>query len=181
MLFRSSLINGRRSATRRLRENRGSPKCLYLSPFSRCVHRLARARGRRLRKTGQPYLTGSTPLQHSGNAKVFVELRPMNAQRHQFEVLACRGGRIFQSRIPGQGGRDPAAVSERHHQFVGGKATEIGLISPTSISKVLMPFAFEKVALRPQMSDNSANFVRRKSRVDGDREIMQPEFGLEIS
>ena len=61
------------------------------------------------------------------------------------------------------------------------KATEIGLISPTSISKVLMPFAFKKIALRPQISDNSADFVRSKSRVNGDREIVQPEFGFEIS
>ncbi len=61
------------------------------------------------------------------------------------------------------------------------KATEIGLISPMSISKVLMPFAFEKVTLRSQMPDNSADFVRRKSRVDGDREVVQSEFGFEIS
>jgi hypothetical protein len=86
-----------------------------------------------------PTLTGSTPLQHSGNAEVFVELGPMNAERHQFEVLACRSTRIFQSRIPGQGVailRPSASVTTNSSAV---KATEIGLISPTSISKVLIP------------------------------------------
>src|SRR5471030_2488074 len=61
------------------------------------------------------------------------------------------------------------------------KATEIGLISPTSISKVLMPFAFEDVALRSQLPDNSADFMGGKSRIDRDREVMEPEFGFEVS
>src|ERR1700722_7948940 len=61
------------------------------------------------------------------------------------------------------------------------KATETGRISPTSISKVLMPFAFEEIALRSQVADNSADFMGRKSRIDRDREVMQPEFGFEIS
>jgi hypothetical protein len=43
-----------------------------------------------------------------------------------------------------------------------------------------MPFTFEKVALRPQMPDNSADFVRGKSGIDRDREVVEPEFGLEI-
>src|SRR5476651_1723674 len=52
------------------------------------------------------------------------------------------------------------------------KATETGLISPTSISKVLMPFAFEDVALRSQVADNSADFMGGKSRrADGRRAI----------
>src|SRR5882672_287823 len=49
------------------------------------------------------------------------------------------------------------------------KATETGLISPTSISKVLMPFAFEEIALRSQVADNSADFVGGKSRIDRER------------
>src|SRR3984893_14343455 len=61
------------------------------------------------------------------------------------------------------------------------KATETGLISPTSISKVLMPFAFEDIALRSQVTDNSADFMGRKSRIHRDREIVQPELGFEIS
>src|SRR6266853_4787338 len=61
------------------------------------------------------------------------------------------------------------------------KATETGLISPTSISKVLMPFAFEKIALRSQVPDNSADFVGGKSRIDRDREVVEPELGFEIS
>jgi hypothetical protein len=52
------------------------------------------------------------------------------------------------------------------------KATETGLISPTSTSKVLMPFAFEEIALRSQMPDNSADFMGRKSRVYRDRQVM---------
>src|SRR3984957_2989535 len=61
------------------------------------------------------------------------------------------------------------------------KATETGQISPTSISKVLMPFAFEDVALGSQVPDNSADFMGGKSRIDRDREVVQPEFGFEIS
>src|SRR5882757_1299725 len=61
------------------------------------------------------------------------------------------------------------------------KATETGLISPTSISKVLIPFAFEDIALRSQVADNSANFMGGKSRIDRDREVVQPELGFEIS
>src|SRR6267154_6013819 len=61
------------------------------------------------------------------------------------------------------------------------KATETGLISPTSISKVLMPFAFEEVALRSQVPDNSADFMGGKSRINRYRKVMQPELGFEIS
>src|SRR6267378_5501863 len=60
-------------------------------------------------------------------------------------------------------------------------ATETGLISPTSISKVLMPFAFEEIALRSQVADNSADFMGGKSRIDRYRKVMQPELGFEIS
>src|SRR5665811_420380 len=60
-------------------------------------------------------------------------------------------------------------------------ATETGRISPTSISKVLMPFAFEDIALRSQMADNSADFMGGKSRIDRDREVVQPEFGFGIT
>src|ERR1700686_2852408 len=61
------------------------------------------------------------------------------------------------------------------------KVTETGLISPTSISKVLMPFAFEDIALRSQVADNSADFMGGKSRIDRDREVVQPEFGFKVS
>src|SRR3978361_497182 len=61
------------------------------------------------------------------------------------------------------------------------KATETGRISPTSISKVLMPFAFEDIALRSQVADNSADFVSGKSRIDRDREVVKPEFGFQVS
>jgi len=44
-----------------------------------------------------------------------------------------------------------------------------------------MPFAFKEIALRPQVTDNSADFMRGKSRVDRDRKVVQPEFGFEIS
>src|SRR5712664_3232884 len=50
------------------------------------------------------------------------------------------------------------------------KATETALISPTSISNVLMPFAFEDIALRSQVTDNSADFMGGKSRIDRNRE-----------
>src|SRR4249920_2135817 len=61
------------------------------------------------------------------------------------------------------------------------KATETGLISPTSISKVLMPFAFQEIALRSQVTNNSADFMGWKSCVDGNRQVMQPEFGFKIT
>src|ERR1700733_11312596 len=60
------------------------------------------------------------------------------------------------------------------------KATETGLISPTAISKVLMPFAFEEITFRSQVTDNSADFMGRKSRINRDREVMKPEFRFEI-
>jgi hypothetical protein len=43
-----------------------------------------------------------------------------------------------------------------------------------------MPFAFEQIALRSQVTDNSADFMGGKSRIDRDREVMQPELGFEI-
>src|ERR1700730_10952691 len=61
------------------------------------------------------------------------------------------------------------------------KATETGLISPTSISKVLMPFAFEEVAVGSQVTDNSADFIGGKSRIDRDREVVEPELRFEIA
>src|ERR1700681_4081750 len=61
------------------------------------------------------------------------------------------------------------------------KATETGLISPTSISKVLMPFAFEEVALRSQVAENTTDFMGGKSRIHRDREVVQPEFCFEIA
>src|ERR1700692_2349465 len=60
------------------------------------------------------------------------------------------------------------------------RATETGLISPTSISKVLMPFAFEDIALRSQVAD-SADFMGRKSRIDRDREVVKPKLGFETT
>jgi hypothetical protein len=44
-----------------------------------------------------------------------------------------------------------------------------------------MPFAFEEIALRSQVADNSADFMRGKSRIDRDRKVMEPEFGFEIA
>jgi hypothetical protein len=44
-----------------------------------------------------------------------------------------------------------------------------------------MPFAFEDIALRSQVADNSADFMGGKSRIDRDREVVQPEFGFGIA
>jgi hypothetical protein len=44
-----------------------------------------------------------------------------------------------------------------------------------------MPFAFENIALRSQVADNSADFMGRKSRIYRDREVVQPKLGFEIS
>jgi hypothetical protein len=86
--------------------------------------------------------------QHPGNAEVLVDIRPVNAHRHQFETPAHRGAGVPQPWIPCQRSRDPAAISASvTTSSSAAKATEIGLISPTSISKVLMPFAFEKNTL----------------------------------
>jgi hypothetical protein len=37
-----------------------------------------------------------------------------------------------------------------------------------------MPFAFEDIALRSQVADDSADFMGGKSAIDGDREVRQP-------
>ena len=66
----------------------------------------------------------------------------MSSKRPRTAALASR-----KLRIPCQRGGDLAATRQCHHQLIGGEATETGLISPTSISKVLMPFAFEDIAL----------------------------------
>jgi hypothetical protein len=39
-----------------------------------------------------------------------------------------------------------------------------------------MPFAFEDTPLGSQMADNSADFMGGKSRIDRDREVVQPEL-----
>jgi hypothetical protein len=44
-----------------------------------------------------------------------------------------------------------------------------------------MPFAFEDIAMRSQVADNSADFMGGKSRIDRDREVVQPELGFEVS
>jgi hypothetical protein len=44
-----------------------------------------------------------------------------------------------------------------------------------------MPFAFEDVALRSQMTDNSADFMRRKSCIDSDGEVIKPELDFAIT
>jgi hypothetical protein len=44
-----------------------------------------------------------------------------------------------------------------------------------------MPLAFKQIALRSEMTDNSAYFMRRESQVDRDREVMQPKFGFAAS
>jgi hypothetical protein len=64
---------------------------------------------------------GRPPPQHPGNAEVLVEIRPVNAHRHQFESPARRGAGVPQPWIPCQRSRDPAAIRERHHKLVGGE------------------------------------------------------------
>jgi len=44
-----------------------------------------------------------------------------------------------------------------------------------------MPVAFEDIALRSQVPDNSADFMGGKSRINRNREVVQPELGFEIS
>jgi hypothetical protein len=39
-----------------------------------------------------------------------------------------------------------------------------------------MPFAFEQIAVRSQVTNNSADFVGRKSCVDRDGEVVQPNL-----
>jgi hypothetical protein len=98
----------------------------------------------------------SAAAQHPGDTEVLVELGPVNAHRHQPKVSArCCAG-IAEPWVPRKRGCNLPAIRQRHHEFVGGEATETGLISPTSISKVLLPFAFEEIALRSQVTDNSA-------------------------
>jgi hypothetical protein len=44
-----------------------------------------------------------------------------------------------------------------------------------------MPFAFEEVAVRSQVPDNSADFVGRKSRIDRYRDVVKPELRFSIA
>jgi hypothetical protein len=39
-----------------------------------------------------------------------------------------------------------------------------------------MPFAFEEIALRSQVTDNSADFMGGKSRIDRHRQVVKPEL-----
>src|SRR5438876_764515 len=57
-------------------------------------------------------------------------------------------------------------------------STDRGRRSPTSISKVLIPSCQQIVSMQSQVTDNITKFVRGKSGVDGDREIMKPEFSF---
>ena len=66
-------------------------------------------------------LTARPSPQHPGNPEVLVEVGPVNSHRHQFEAPARRGAGLAQPRIPLQRRRDPAAVGQRHRQFVGGE------------------------------------------------------------
>src|SRR5262245_47275688 len=60
-------------------------------------------------------------------------------------------------------------------------STEWGRRSPTSISKVLIPRSHELFAMQSQVPNHIAKLVRRKARIDHDREIMEPELGLPVS
>jgi hypothetical protein len=105
----------------------------------------------------------------------------VNAHRHRLEAPAPRRAGIPQPGYHASGVailRPSASVTTNSSAV---KATDTSLISPTSISKVLMPFAFEDIALRSRVADNSADFMGGKSRIDGDRELMQPELRFEIS
>jgi hypothetical protein len=105
----------------------------------------------------------------------------VNAHRHQFEVpaRAVLASRSRGYHLSGVAILRPSASVTTSSSAV--KATETGLISPTSISKVLMPFAFEEVALRSQMTDHSADFMGGKSRIHCDREVVQSELGFAIA
>jgi hypothetical protein len=91
--------------------------------------------------------SGRTSAQHPGNTEVLIKLRPVNLYRHQLKARAHGCARIPQPRIPRARGRNLAAIRQRDYKSLAVKATETGLISPTSISKVLMPFAFKNGAL----------------------------------
>jgi hypothetical protein len=43
-----------------------------------------------------------------------------------------------------------------------------------------MPFAFKAIALRSQVPNNSADFMCRKSRINGDGKVMEPKLGFEV-
>jgi len=44
-----------------------------------------------------------------------------------------------------------------------------------------MPSIQQRCAIQLQMANNIANFVHRKPGIDGDTEIMEPEFGLFVA
>jgi hypothetical protein len=86
-------------------------------------------------------------LQHPDYAEVFIRLRPMDAHRHQFKMLTRGGFSLQQSWIPSKRGRNLATVDQRDHQFIRHESNETGLMSSTSISKMLM-LCFREIVFR---------------------------------
>src|SRR5256885_6587794 len=64
---------------------------------------------------------------------------------------------------------------------VGVNATAEARRSPTSISKVLIPCAYELIAVSLQVPDNIAKFVSRIPGIQGNGKVVQPEFGFPVA
>src|SRR6266540_1858410 len=59
----------------------------------------------------------SPPLQHSSHAKVLVNVRPVNAYRHDLEIRTLLRGRALEPRIPVERRRNLATIDQRHHEL----------------------------------------------------------------
>src|SRR5258708_21747780 len=67
------------------------------------------------------HLFAALPLQHAGDAQIFVDQRPVNAHRHEFIFCALRCRCAQQARIPRQRRYDLAAVHKRDDELRRGK------------------------------------------------------------
>src|SRR6266567_2820581 len=65
--------------------------------------------------------SGSPSLQHSDNSKVFIEVGPVDAHRHDIEIGALLWRGALEARVPVERRRDLPAVDQRYHELGRGE------------------------------------------------------------
>ena len=68
----------------------------------------------------------SSPLEHPGDTQVLVDVRPVDAHRHDLVILPLGSGGAQEPRIPGERRGDAAAIGQRHHEFGRGELDRTG-------------------------------------------------------
>src|SRR5215475_12437351 len=64
---------------------------------------------------------------------------------------------------------------------LGVNSTARGRRSPTSISKVLMPGSQQLIPMELEVTNNISKYVGRKAGIDGDPQIVKPDFHFPIA